>query len=121
MARYLKDIIDDTQAFSDMQNLQSSKELLQTRLKALNSLHAGLISKDFIKLSKDKTPENVEIQFKSNCESLKFLIESINKELQTNYFFSEDRNLKADLNKIEGLNSKDHTFEFKTKLGENKR
>ncbi|WP_339049734.1 hypothetical protein [Rickettsiella endosymbiont of Xylota segnis] len=117
MARYLKDIIDDTQAFSDMQNLQSSKELLQTRLRALNSLHAGLISKDFIKLSKDKTPENVEIQFKSNCESLKFLIESINKELQTNYFFSEDRNLKADLNKIEGLNSKDHTFEFKTKLG----
>lgn len=117
IAKYLKEIIGDTQDFSDMQILQPSKELLQTRLTALKNLYEGLISKDFIKLSKNKTPENVEIQFKSNCESLKFLIESISKELQTNHVFNEDKNLKADLNKIEGLNSKDHTFEFKSKLG----
>ncbi|MGC1854579.1 MAG: hypothetical protein WA659_04315 [Candidatus Aquirickettsiella sp.] len=117
MTMFLNQIISDTQEFSNIQILQPSKVLLQTRLEALKNLYEGLKSKDFIKSSKNMTPEDAENQYKHNCESLKFLIESINKELQTNHFFSEDRNLKADLNKIEGLNFRDHTFEFKSQLG----
>lgn len=115
LSNYLVEIIKKTQEFSNMHYYQPPKDLLELRLSELRNILERFNLKDFIKAPDKNTTE--EQQFKRNCDSLKFLIQTLHNQLQTNHFFYNDRNLKAALNKIEGLNSK-YTSEYTCKLRE---